>query len=375
MTKSLLKYTKITPEDISTRSSDISDNSINGDYLDVDNVKLISTSNIIEDVSDAGLYELHNSLNVNEWSNFGPYDHVVSFDDWSFRLKPEASLGNFAGYNHNAIEPYAEILSTDPSTLDIWYGQHKLMDFNVRVHLGEINYPAITNGFGVRVRLNDVPTFASPLVTHTVSNDYSSGSLFVTSASGDDVYADSTIPNVSLTAVSDTAKSFWSFGQQFGTNGSLPLMGDSANPFSLPVNLHILDVSQGSPPSYCACTDKLELTVLEARWYEVGISPVEEYLFINYDNCFQWGCSPDCSVAGHPEQGYTNSDGYYVGTARISYTLYEYDRTVKDSSTILDTFELVGDESQSINAHINTGLTLGDVNYTDYIEVYINIFE
>ena len=106
MGKLIAKYRGYTPTAIKARA-DVplqADMVISGDNVDCSNIALSQVKNILG-AGVSGLYDLCRHDSVNVWSGFGPTVRSVSALALVNSKPTVAKLGDFAGYNHQAVTP------------------------------------------------------------------------------------------------------------------------------------------------------------------------------------------------------------------------------------------------------------------------------
>lgn len=139
MGKLIAKYRGFTPAAIKARA-DIPlqiDMVISGNNVDCSNISLNHVKNIIG-AGNSNLYQLCRHDNVNVWSGFGPTIRSVNAQALVSSKPTIASLGDFAGYNHQAVTP--GWLTGVPSG-DIWLPSiGGTPQFDAAIRVGEVRW-------------------------------------------------------------------------------------------------------------------------------------------------------------------------------------------------------------------------------------------
>jgi len=134
--------------DINTRSSNIGDEN-ESTYLEVTNITTADIKNAIgESVYEVA--ELHRSDKVNKYSKFSPYINNIFSGELEFvqPVSVAAPMGDFAGYNHDAIKPVTEGTNFDAGdnlTVTVCSGKTAYFTAGYIIHLGEIDYYSLSN--------------------------------------------------------------------------------------------------------------------------------------------------------------------------------------------------------------------------------------
>lgn len=140
MGKLIAKYRGFTPAAIKARA-DVplqEDMVVSGDNLDCSNISMGHVGTII---GPGNLWDLCRSDNVNVWSGFGPTARSVNAQALVNSKPSVARLGDFAGYNHQALTPG---WLTGIPTGDVWLpsvGGAPVFEAAVRV--GEVRWSEI----------------------------------------------------------------------------------------------------------------------------------------------------------------------------------------------------------------------------------------
>ena len=153
MAKVLSRYLALpseyfTPTNIKNRSSDVGDETVNGNNLDVTNDTTTDIKNALGQ-SHHRVFDLWHSPNVNKYSKFGTYTRLVITGELKFNTPVSTSpglMGDFVGYNHNAIVP--ECTGTNWSdggsyNKTVCAGETAYFTANSIIHLGEIDWAAL----------------------------------------------------------------------------------------------------------------------------------------------------------------------------------------------------------------------------------------
>ena len=364
MSRSLLQYVKNTPNDIKIRSSNIGTKIVNGNYLVVTDIDIGEIGNIVN-IGNDNLSELHDDVSINQWSNFGPYEHrVVDHNSWGFDLKIDKDLGHFAGYNHNAVEPYVEHTSIPPHR-EVWVGQETSFTISVGVHLGEINYPSLTGGFGVRVDVREDSSTGTLLTSHSIP-DYTVGNYFTNNGGGDvsDTFPLEDIPIV----VNHDNPTIYLKGFQIGNGNILPLKYDS---FDLNITVRTVDImSHGIDPTNI-CSVIGDVGEISTRFKNSG---GEQNLFIQINTILADSINENCN-GSDPNIGYTDSQGRYTGPVRIDAKLFAENGTLKYNITGLSSFIMYGGENTDLGLDVDTQWEMySDFQGGEYVELTIYVF-
>ena len=106
MSKDLSAYDGFSATDIKNKADIPMQNNItvNGSTIQCTDILLTDVKNAIG-TSSTTVDSLCTDSSVNKWSNFGPTEWYVSNQSLYNRVKTPYSLGNFAGYNKDAVEP------------------------------------------------------------------------------------------------------------------------------------------------------------------------------------------------------------------------------------------------------------------------------
>lgn len=370
MAKIINSYYKNTASNIAARASDIGTRVVNGNTVEVSDIKLSDISEVIYGNSDNdSLYDLGHTVNLNKFSWFGPFSHHID-DSYLITViyNEPTRMGDFACYNHNAVEPYSKIINFRDSannaiitSMDIWYGQTKYIKVEGEVHLGEISWPdVVTNG--VKVQSNAYA--GNNLSPDTmVWNNYTTDAAF-TNTSNDDVVADVIIDNLPIQGAGgnvDCKIETWIVDSAGGASKAV-LKKEIK---TLPVTVHTVTVNMlwYSAPT---CGASFTVDTPEARFVENG--GVEELYCYFTDlqiqgtaNCNNVTCSGD---------GF-GADGKYSGCVQVNLRLYDSDDNEKDN----DCDWWHGTMTNGIiSGEISgkTKWTLNDLNYGDKITMFMS---
>lgn len=140
MSKDLSSYDGFSATDIKNRA-DIpaqSNITVNGSTVQCTDIKLTDVKNAIGS-SSSTVGGLCNDSAVNKWSYFGPTEWYVSSETLLNRVKTPYSLGSFAGYNKDAVEP--SIITKTVKSQIITYPT--TFDVTAVVRLGEYDFSKI----------------------------------------------------------------------------------------------------------------------------------------------------------------------------------------------------------------------------------------
>jgi hypothetical protein len=102
MAKTIYQYAGFTATDLKNRGSATCDMVVNGTGVDCTNITDTRVKNVLGE-STTAVSGLCSSSLVNKWSGFAPTEWYFSGDNFLNRVKTPYSMGNFAGYNHNAV--------------------------------------------------------------------------------------------------------------------------------------------------------------------------------------------------------------------------------------------------------------------------------
>jgi hypothetical protein len=155
MGKELSTYRAYTTTTLKERSSiplqlDINEGT---GLIDCSNIKISHVRSILE-ASTYGLYALCRHANVNPWSGFGPTVRSIASQNIVNSVPSVASLGSFAGYNHNAVAPSIQAKDT------VKYPNNGAsFDITADVVIGEARYYEELNILGVALAIYDGATF------------------------------------------------------------------------------------------------------------------------------------------------------------------------------------------------------------------------
>jgi hypothetical protein len=126
---------------IARSSSGISDMVVSGTNVEVTNIKISGVKSVLSESSN-DLVSLCSSSKVNKYSEFSPYTRYISGGVFYNVLKSNYSLGDFGGYNHNALKAGWQNQIANP----ISFGFNAAMGtVNVpfKIDIGELNYSAL----------------------------------------------------------------------------------------------------------------------------------------------------------------------------------------------------------------------------------------
>jgi len=105
MGKLISAYAGFTATDLKNRGSNTCDMVVNGTNVDCTNLTDTRIKNVLG-VGVTGVAQLCTSTAVNKWSCFSPTEwYVGTYPNLVNRVKTPYTMGSFAGYNHNAVEP------------------------------------------------------------------------------------------------------------------------------------------------------------------------------------------------------------------------------------------------------------------------------
>jgi hypothetical protein len=362
MIKNLSSYTLNTKANIVNRASDISDIVSGSSYVEVTNIELDDIATIMGK-SDSKLDYLHDDASVNSWSAFGPVRRSCNYNTWIVERKTPAEIGNFAGYNHNAITP--NIVQNGNVSVDMWEGQTRIRDFNVTVNMGEINWPAITGGYGVVYRvLNE----SNVIMGESATSDYR---LHYTNPTGHNVTMNTVIEDVSIPGYSQSYNAWKVIAYARNGAKSVPLQWNYAD---LDVSLHFINMggnpdqpSYGGDVYYNACSVTGSMSALSALWTDVSLYTRVK---IEWNGLTLQGGMGDCSLGGECP-GYTEApEGNYNGCYRVAASIF--DASDNRQEYIDDIYHgCIYDGSDPYPKSVLTDWDLGKLNYSDYVKVSI----
>lgn len=149
MSKIIQKYRGYSATDIKTAADIPSTGSmvVSGDNLLCSDILISAVKNILSE-SSYNLSDLCTSTGVNLWAAFCPVIRTVTGASvWEYQLVNSAptemfSLGDFAGYNHNAVTPGWGTGGKAAAQADIWIVSNSKATFISDVVIGELQYPS-----------------------------------------------------------------------------------------------------------------------------------------------------------------------------------------------------------------------------------------
>ena len=162
MPKVLNTYRAFTATDINSRMSDTCDHSINGSTCECTNVKMSKVKNVLG-ATGYSLANLCTHANINHWSGFGCTKRTVTGGVLvNGNMDSPYSLGNWAGYNHNA--PIPNFIGTGHLAPARIYGAGATVTKALTVTIGEPKFKGadISNdqsAVGIALALFDGSTF------------------------------------------------------------------------------------------------------------------------------------------------------------------------------------------------------------------------
>lgn len=135
MAKIINEYAGITATQIKNKASNIGNMSVVGSSVYVTDIKLTDIKNAIGGIN-TNLGSLCESPNVNIYSNFGPVSWYWGGSGAAYQRKTPYSMGDWAGYNHNALPPR---ITSGTNSGNVYQGAGTITITAV-VNLGEINW-------------------------------------------------------------------------------------------------------------------------------------------------------------------------------------------------------------------------------------------
>ncbi len=139
MAKILNTYNGLTPAQIVAKASNTCTLTVAGATVDCTDITVTKIKNVIGGTSTT-VGSLCTSGNVNKYSGFSPREWYISGNVVYDRPKTPYSMGNFAGYNHNAGSPFCTV---NP-TFNLASSQAlQSVDINVSINISEANFSAI----------------------------------------------------------------------------------------------------------------------------------------------------------------------------------------------------------------------------------------
>jgi len=365
MAKVLNSYTLNTGINIKNRSSGIGDESATTSTVSVTNITTTDIRNAIGESMNA-VKALHDSANVNQWSNFGPFAHAIANgNELYFSRKDPAAMGNFAGYNHSAITPYAEVISVEPTDVIVFPGQEVSIHVNTKMHLGELDYKSMAAGGTTQVLLSGA-AYCSATGDASIS-DYSTE---FSNSSGDDVNGDMPqITNGVLVAgdFDGVLAKIKAYGKVSGPNGYGTVYAGPAFTTSITIaGLHVVD--KGVSPNDCNVSGN----VVNGRAYFKKVSGVDK-LHVSIDGLASMGTAfGDCS---DPDVLGTVTSGLYTGKAYIRIAVYQDKDDANEVVPRVNSacIEGIVDGAVSTAVEVNTGAGLNDLGADNEIQIMIRV--
>jgi len=188
--KEVKKYPRQNEYQLEDRQSGIGDVVRTSAGLNVTNITTNDIRNV-NGVSSNAVGELHNSTSNNKYSWFGPYQTKLENSTSGgviHQFYPDRSMGHFAGYNHDAIQPYMHINEVaDGGLLRVkyWEGEAapSTVDMTLYPHFGEMNLEELfgtQNPKDITFRTDYDPLDGNGYrySTQTVVSDYTTDSRF-----------------------------------------------------------------------------------------------------------------------------------------------------------------------------------------------------
>jgi len=192
MAKVISRYLAIPSEyftatNIKDRSSDVGDETVNGNNLDVTNITITNIKDALSE-SHFRLFDLWHSSNVNKYSKFGVYTRLVISQELQF-ITPistsSALMGSFAGYNHDAIKPECDGVNwTDGGqyTETVCAGETATFSASHYIRLGEIDWYELDNDISY---MHVKYTNSDLSVVYATGSDWTLNTTNFTKADGD----------------------------------------------------------------------------------------------------------------------------------------------------------------------------------------------
>lgn len=168
MGKILAPYAGFTAAQIIAKSSNTSDMVVSGTNVDCSNITVTKVKNVLGDGATS-IGGLSTTSRVNKWSGFGPVTYNTSDNIVTPLFKTPYSLGNFAGYNHNAIVPY--LYFPYPTNIRSSGEANKYQNIGCFINLGDVDWQTIwPNGTWFVTLSNDTTKVASFTTASVVGN-------------------------------------------------------------------------------------------------------------------------------------------------------------------------------------------------------------
>ena len=153
-----------TAADITSRN-DIGDGAVVGNTAEISNITMTNIRDVLGETSNS-LSVLSTSVNINEWSAFSPLELEVDDDhNFIFTSTTPYEMGEFAGYNHTAIIPYASFYTPEGTATTFFETGEgcttgptvPYANINFAVNVGEFDYSQIDEfeSAGVRLTIAD----------------------------------------------------------------------------------------------------------------------------------------------------------------------------------------------------------------------------
>lgn len=174
MAKSIYPYSVFTATDIYSRSSATGTMTNQSTYVDFTDITVSNVKTILSETSTS-ISDLCTSGNINVWSKFSPKTLLISSNQIATTVSAPYKLGDFAGYNHNAITPYVSDYA------DTVYGTaNQSVTYPLELAIGELDYTDI-GIYKVKATLKESSTTlgSSIVAINEAGNTNNSSSVFV----------------------------------------------------------------------------------------------------------------------------------------------------------------------------------------------------
>lgn len=160
MGKSRYTYRTYTTSQLKNRSSIPSTGNISeqSGYIDCTNISLNAVKSLLGE-SVASLWGCSQSTALNHWSGYGPTTRALSGSGYSRVLVNShptiARLGDFAGYNHNAVIPGWQSGGQAVAEANNWINSGSQATCNANIDIGEIDWQGEFSAVGVAMLVFD----------------------------------------------------------------------------------------------------------------------------------------------------------------------------------------------------------------------------